>query len=180
MPFQELIFSFVIGIASGIVSSVMVTVFYRIKDGEKDRQAFFSTVKEYIGGLIAIPADDIEAMSAFYSSHEYPRIFKWIRLTKDEHTILDKLDDRISELQDVIVNYYLEASTVYDPILAQQEAPMPSEATINAFNDSLKEKYHTDIVLARTRIIVMRAEIDSLGNKEMTKIMKKIQKQRRS
>ena len=174
MPFQELIFSFVIGIASGIVSSVLVTIFYRRKDSEKDRQAFFTAIKEYTGGLTAIAADDIEAISTFLSSHERPQIFKWIRLTKDERTTLYELFDRILKLQEVITEYHTEVSKIYDPFINQQEDSPPSETCINDRKDSAKEEFDSQIRVALTSIRVMTLHISVLGNKEMTKLMKDV------
>lgn len=169
MTSQEIFFSFIVGIASGIVSSVLVTVFYRIKDGEKDRQTFFLAVNEYVGGLISISTDDMDAMSAFISSHQLPRIFKWIRLTKAENIVILELYERVSDLQDVLMGYYESTSEIYDQVLNNSISPEESIA-------ALKEKYLPQIISARVFILGMRVKVQSLGNKELQKVIKRVQK----
>jgi len=161
---NELIFSFIVGVASGIVSSVLVTAFYRKKDGEKDRQSFFMSFRKYVSQLIAIELSDIDGMSDYFSANELPKVFKWIHLNKDELKIVLGIIEKISELQDLILAYEEEKLKLLDST-TKQEA-----------KDILIPKYLSAIVLARTEIICANLELTSLGNKTLTKYIKKNKK----
>ena len=177
MTSREIFLSFIVGVASGIISSMLVTIFYRIKDSEKDRQAFFVAVNEYVRGLtytsidgsrglIYTSTDEVKTMYTFMSSHPFPRIYKWIRLTKTERIIILELYKYVSNLQDLLIDYHSSILEISDQVLSDS-------ITREEALDALKKKYLPYILSIRISIISMSAKIELLGNKKALENMKK-------
>ena len=86
----------IVGIISGIISSLIITVFYRKIDNainkERDRQLFFSELREFSRQLSAdvLNVQEIDHLTFakllenFYTRYEFPRQFRWVKLTKEE------------------------------------------------------------------------------------------------
>lgn len=157
----ELIYSFIIGIASGIVSSVLVTVFYRMKDSEKERQAYFANLRAYMSKMLIPEPGNIAEMIDFYCSNELPTIFWWIRLKKSEYKIVAEASEKILNLQELISQYSEEQLKLVEESKPQED-----------IDEVLAEKYLPKIAFARAEILVVSLEVKSLGNKTLKRIRK--------
>lgn len=160
---MEIFYNFVIGIASGIVSSVLVTIFYRIKDGEKERQEFFTHFRMYFWGLSNITSTDIDSLADYLSTHELPSVYKWIHLKKDEWILVTDLSIKVMNLNELICAYSEEKYR-----LAEQNK---SEEDIDYI---LKTKYLHKIIHAKIEILAENTKIQLLGNKTLKKVLKNL------
>ena len=52
MSWNEIEYSLIIGVISGIISSIIVTQLYRIKDRERDRTLFLKDLRTFIESCI--------------------------------------------------------------------------------------------------------------------------------
>lgn len=148
---------FLVGLVSGIVSSLLVTMYYRYKDSERDRQKYFTSLRRYTSELIAISTKDIEAIRHFYFTNERPPIYKWVRLKRDEWKIVYQLDDKLNQLGDVLISYIEDDARLIENELER------------------KVKYDGKIAVIITEIRLLRLEdILPLGNKILTEFTRGI------
>lgn len=157
----ELIYSFSIGIASGIVSSVLVTAFYRKRDEEKERQAYFASLRMYVDKLLITKFDDITAMIDFYCSNELPPVFRWVPLKNDEYKTIAEISMKVLHLQELISQYSEEKLNM------SQKGFEPKDTDF-----TLNQKYLPQISHAHAEIIAANIELKTLGNKTLKQIRK--------
>lgn len=158
----EILYSFIIGIASGIVSSVIVTIYYRIKDGEKERQNYFTNLRLYFAGLASITATEVDALSEYISTHELPKTFKWIHLKKSEWIIIANLSEKVMHLNESVCTYVEEKYKLIEQKKSEDE-----------IDYILGTTYLPQIVHAKALILKESIAIQSLGNETLKKILKK-------
>lgn len=157
----DILYSFIIGIASGIVSSVIVTICYRIKDGEKERQNYFTNLRLYFAGLTNIDVTEVDSLFGYMSTHELPKTFKWIHFKKSEWVIITNLYEKVMLLNESVCTYVEEKYKLVDQNKSEDE-----------IDCILGTTYLRQIIHAKTLILKESITIQSLGNKTLKKILK--------
>lgn len=149
----ELIYSFVIGIASGIISSVIVTATYRKIDQEKERQHYFAEIRKYFSNLVNISSSDLPSFIDYLVCNEFPIHYKWIRLEKYEVETIQQLKSKKNEISEIVLNYCNDKSLLYEQGM-----------NVQYINDNLVDKYIQKLSKLMNEISNMTEEILSLGN----------------
>lgn len=165
MTREEIICSFIIGIASGIVSSLIVTILYRIKDRERDRQVYFSEWRLYLSKLIGASIQNIDSFSAFFSSNEIPKANKWIHLKKDERKVICDVNMKVLDLETIIEKYYTRENELLDLVCS-------GEKTTEEIEFMVQKEYLPQVAHAQALITKEAIRVQSLGNKIMQDVMK--------
>lgn len=163
MDLCTLISNLFLGIVSGIVSSLIVTAFYRKIDQEKDRQQYFFSLRLYISQLLKIKYNDIKTLDSFLSINEFPVVFKWIKLNYEEAENVKKIYDICTLIESTVTDYKLEEMDLIEKSLDQQE-----------IESTLYVKYITKLLNYLTDLRMMHILINSLGNKGKMKIYKSL------
>lgn len=114
----ELFLSFVIGIASGIISSIIVTASYRKIDQERDRQIFFFKIKQFESSFLAVDDTDLDATLNFLRCSNVPKPYKWIHLSTEEKLLVHTLSEIIQDLKTTLFNLLIERD---DPKIEHKE-----------------------------------------------------------
>lgn len=83
---NTLIQGFILGLISGIISSVIVTQTYRIIDKRERRGNYFNLLQTYIFTVSNYLVTDPFKIGNFYDLNEFPRPNKWIHLDRKEIT----------------------------------------------------------------------------------------------
>lgn len=148
----ELFLSFVIGIASGIISSIIVTVIYRKIDQEKYRQQYFSEIKLYFKKLMNIDTSDLTSLENYWICSEYPTLHKWIHLKGNERKIIQDLNYKVRDLSKIMVNYFNDKK-----LLLEQDTNAQN------VNSILVNKYTPILLNLMNEIIPMTKNIILLG-----------------
>lgn len=147
----DLIYSFVIGIASGIISSLIVTAIYRKIDQEKERQRYFSDIRRYIANLLNIDTSDLVALDNYTICNEFPVLQKWIHLKKDETIIINKLQNKINYLSTIMLDYKTGKISL-----------LKHDKTEEEINDILSCKYTPELIKLTKDISQMVNDIFNL------------------
>ena len=155
MNSSDIVLSFVVGLLSGVISSILVTIFYRWKDSEKERQNYFLALRQYVSRLSNISATDIHKTSDFFGTYELPIIYKWIRLKKDEFIMVNKT-------LTIIMDYQHAFCKLYEKTLRDDEY-----TEIKLEPDDIVE-----LVKKHALITYKMTEVISLGNKTLTSCKK--------
>ena len=148
----ELFLSFIIGIASGIISSIIVTVIYRKIDQEKERQQYFSEIKLYVKKLIHINTSDLTSLENYWKCNEYPTLHKWIHLKNYEKKIIQDLNIIIEDLSKTMTNYFIDKASLLKQGTNAQDT-----------NCILVNNYTPTLLNIIDKIIPMLKNIISLG-----------------
>ena len=157
MSLFDILCNLFVGVISGIISSLAITLYYRKKDEEKDRQFFFCDVRSYVNRLAEIDSNDINAIALFLSTNEFPRVFPWIKLNKNESNVVYEVHSHAMDLQKAILEYQVTTMSVG---MSQQEK---SQYQIHIFTDFLD-------------IIEKRMDVDALGRPDFTKELERLRK----
>lgn len=149
---SEMTWSFIIGVASGIISGIIVTVIYRIIDQERERQKYFADIRSYIKHLMNIDTSDLNAFSTYWLCNEFPTKYKWIHLKNNEVKIVQDLKLKIQGISEMMVDYFKDKSSM----LEQDK----NDQIIDA---ELINKYTPELMTIMAEIKNMVKDIFSLG-----------------
>jgi len=145
--------SFMIGIASGLVSSIIVTVYYRNKDMERDRQNLFLEIRKYQRQLITMDYSDVKAVSDFIGENELPSIHKWIKLKPNEKKIVKEFNELVLQIQEQAFKCQYQKIAI-----SQNNRPKEDEG--------IPHEEQGDFESYRRRVLIMSSEILRLGRKD--------------
>lgn len=103
----QLIASFIIGILSGVVSSILVTHIYRCKDKKIEVSRYlyelseFVTKTKYFGIVESVPISDhhISYICSVFEKYSIPRRYVWIKLSNKELTVTTDIHNLITKIQ---------------------------------------------------------------------------------
>ena len=95
--------NFISGIICGIISSFIVSHWYRLKDRERDRTMYFEEVYIFTKKLYFITfklpdAKFIKEMNEI----KMPRRYKWIHIKKKEKNIIDNIEKVYQNLEEIV------------------------------------------------------------------------------
>ena len=97
--------SLIIGIVSGVISSLLITIFYRRIDAERERIVFFTDANKITSQFLVLDPNNIEAMYNFIEHSTLPKIYKWSPLSRDEKTLIHLLNLTLHTIRSEIVEY---------------------------------------------------------------------------
>lgn len=148
----EMGWSFIMGVASGIISGIIVTVIYRIIDQEKERQRYFSDIRSYVKHLMNIDTSDLETFSTYWICNEFPTKYKWIRLKNNEVKIVQDLKSKMENVSDIMVCYFEDKLSMLELDKGEQ-----------TIDDELINKYTPKLMPIMDEIKNVLKDIFSLG-----------------
>ncbi len=97
--------SIIVGIATGIISSILVTVWFRYVDSRHEAKIYFYEIAKYVRtlGKVFTPSqleqkDQIDAIFDFLIGGETPRCYMWTFLSRKEKKLKDEFDCRFDNL----------------------------------------------------------------------------------
>lgn len=103
----------IIGIITGIISSVMVTQAYRIKDRERDRIKFFEEFhcfySDFYYLLMSIPSNQV--YSELKNIHP-PRKYSWIHIKDEENAIIENVKEVYYTVSEKMFDFSLQSLKV--------------------------------------------------------------------
>lgn len=100
-----------VGIISGLLSSVIITQIYRNVDKKRDRFEYINELTEYAynfcehlfyAGTIEIEDEYIMHLSDFVMHNTLPQKKRWVKLTKDENRVCNNFINFCQESQNKI------------------------------------------------------------------------------
>lgn len=97
--------SIIVGIATGVISSVLVTVWFRYVDSRHEAKVYFYEIAKYVrtlGKVFTInqlgQKEQIESIFDFLIDGESPRCYWWTFLSKKEKELKDEFDSKCGKL----------------------------------------------------------------------------------
>ena len=102
------IISFIIGIASGAISSVLVTILYRKVDSNRERDLMFASANLFISRFLVLDCENIENVYEFLRCNTPPKVYNWSPLKKDEKRLFIKLYNLVFELRRDLSTYHTD------------------------------------------------------------------------
>lgn len=145
----DLLNSFVVGIASGIVSSIIVTAAYRLYDRERDRQIYFAALQTYINSIVRIGLNDTYALIEFTKNHKLPKQYRWVHLNKVEQQIVDSAKKEDYTLSRILSNFYFESRKI------------PKDEIDNLW----KSKFRSEVIDVVAELAQIAIKVRCLGEK---------------
>lgn len=149
MDLFDLLNSFVVGIASGIVSSVIVTAAYRFYDRERDRQNYFQALQTYIDSIVKIGLQDTYALIEFTEKHKLPKQYRWVHLNKVEQQIIDDAIKKEYIITNVLTQFYFES----------RDIPQ------NEIDNLWESKFESEVISAVAELTPAALKVMCLGEK---------------
>lgn len=144
----------VIGILGGIISGVMVTLYYRRMDEKRDLLRYFDNFQAYIRQFIA--SHTIEEMEDFSERILPPKQFDWIKPSEQENKIISDAILKITEISDLLGKRKLELQSIAEGCGDRSEVDCEAE-------------YWYKITNIRIELFGMIHDINSLGNPQYRK-----------
>lgn len=124
MSWNEIEYSLIIGVISGIISSIIVTQLYRIKDRERDRILFFERFEDFYLKLCSLLSSLMfpnEEVFLELKNIYPPRKYRWIYLKKEEASIIYKIDEIYYSLASKIREMSNEYQKTKDEYILMEE-----------------------------------------------------------
>ncbi len=126
-----------IGIITGIISSLIVTVIYRYKDAERTRAAFLQELSLFSAktnlmliSWLSASENKIVVQQIYNLMHTCPFWFRWIRFSKEEKKIVEFiLDESKKILADIAQSETLEQQIKCDDFVKSDKEKWAKEIT---------------------------------------------------
>lgn len=83
---MDQLINLLVGILGGIISGVMVTLYYRRMDEKRDLLKYFAEFRFYIRQVLRF--DNLDDAYQFLQTTMMPLHFDWIKLSKKDETII--------------------------------------------------------------------------------------------
>lgn len=125
----------VIGILGGIISGVMVTLYYRRMDEKRDLLRYFDNFQAYIRQFIA--SHTIEEMEDFSERILPPKQFDWIKPSEQENKIISDAILKITEISDLLGKRKLELQSIAEGCGDRSEVDCEAEYWYKITNISM-------------------------------------------
>ena len=138
-----------IGIVGGIISGVMVTLYYRHMDEKRDLLRYFRDFQAYIQQFIATCT--IDEMEDFTKKVMPPKQFDWVRPSAQESKIINDALWKITEISDLLGK-------------RKQELLSIAEGRENRSEVDCETEYWYKINRVNLELLGMRHDIYGLGN----------------
>ena len=157
---EKIILPIFTGVISGVISSIIVTQYYRVKDRERDRVKYFEELRAFYielkTQLWAInDPDEILKLPKI----KKPKLYKWIYVNQDEGIVINKID----KIYYAVISIAREISGKISDLRMEQES-LPEN-----YKYSICLNYVKDLRWYREELVKMDNDVYCLEHPEMKK-----------